>query len=237
MPIPLIKPYRMPTADDIPENVASWEVSPGRAVLLIHDMQKYFLAPFPAGRSPLAELIANATRLRQRCAELDIPVAYTAQPGAMTEEQRGLLKDFWGPGMSVSSAHREVIEQVAPDGTDRVFTKWRYSAFHRSDLAGFLRENGRDQLIVCGVYAHVGCLITACDAFTNDVQSFLVADAIADFSLEYHMMALSWAAQRCSVTPTTETVLNWLDQSLLARSGLGPPQNVRDGNAPIPHAI
>ncbi|CAO0836759.1 hypothetical protein SMICM17S_04668 [Streptomyces microflavus] len=28
-----------------------------------------------------------------------MPVAYTAQPGSMTPEQRGLLKDFWGPGI------------------------------------------------------------------------------------------------------------------------------------------
>lgn len=160
----------------------------------------------------MVELVDNVTQLRQRCAEFNVPITYTAQPGGMTEEQRGLLKDFWGPGMAVSAAHREVINQIAPTGTDRIFTKWRYSAFHRSDLAEFLRENGRDQLIVCGVYAHVGCLMTACDAFTNDVQSFLVADAIADFSLEYHRLALNWAAQRCSVTPTTATVLGWLDQ-------------------------
>lgn len=50
MTIPPIEPYQMPAADDLPENVASWQVDPSRAVLLIHDMQKYFLAPFPAGQ-------------------------------------------------------------------------------------------------------------------------------------------------------------------------------------------
>jgi len=30
---------------------------------------------------------------------LGVPVAYTMQPGSMTDDEGGLLKDFWGPGM------------------------------------------------------------------------------------------------------------------------------------------
>ena len=71
-------------------------LDPRRAVLLIHDMQRYFLRPFPAGKAPAADLLRNATLLRARCAELGIPVAYTAQPDGMTEQQRGLLKDVCG---------------------------------------------------------------------------------------------------------------------------------------------
>ena len=66
---------------------------------------------------------------------------------------------------------------------------------------------GRDQIIVCGVYAHIGCLVTVCDAFMQDLQPFLVADAVADFSLEHHAMALTYAAQRCAVTVVTRGLL------------------------------
>ncbi|MNJ60933.1 putative isochorismatase [compost metagenome] len=69
-----------------------------------------------------------------------------------------------------------------------------------------MREAGRDQLIICGVYAHVGVLFTAVEAFTNDIQTFLVADAVSDFSEKYHRMALEYAAQRCAVVCTTEDV-------------------------------
>jgi isochorismate hydrolase len=208
--IPTIEPYPMPRADELPANTAKWTVDPDRTVLLIHDMQRYFLAPFPAGRSPVVELVANIRSLRDRCAALGIPVAYTAQPGGMTDEQRGLLKDFWGPGMTLSPEHRQVVAGLEPAEHDHVFTKWRYSAFHKSDLLDVLRRNGRDQLIVCGVFAHVGVLMTAVDAYSNDIETFLVADAVADFSLDHHRLALTYAAERCAVTPMTETVLRAL---------------------------
>ncbi|WP_374984531.1 isochorismatase family protein [Streptomyces fradiae] len=203
--IPPIEPYPLPSAGDLPGGTAQWTADPDRAVLLVHDMQRYFLRPFPA---PLREeLVGNAALLRERAVATGMPVAYTAQPGGMTDEQRGLLKDFWGPGMRVDPADREVVEPLSPGPDDRVFTKWRYSAFFRSGLLEWMRGLGRDQLVVCGVYAHVGVLMTAVDAFTHDIRPFLVADAVGDFSASYHRLAVEYAAQRCAVVTTTGTVL------------------------------
>ena len=204
--IPTIQPYAMPTAGDMPVNTADWRIDPGRAVLLVHDMQRYFLEPL-AGAGPRDELIANAVELRDRCAALDIPIGYTAQPGAMSPADRGLLRDFWGPGMRVDPADRDVVEPLAPGPADWRFAKWRYSAFFRSDLLARMRAAGRDQLILCGVYAHVGVLTTAIDAFTNDIRPFLVGDAVADFSVGHHLMALEYAADRCAVVVATKGVL------------------------------
>ncbi|WP_228452984.1 isochorismatase family protein, partial [Streptomyces alkaliterrae] len=191
-------PYPLPRPDELPAPVVDWRADPRRAVLLVHDMQEYFLRPFPAEQPPRAQLLSNAARLRGTCAELGVPVAYTAQPGGMTPEERGLLADFWGPGMRTSAEHRRVVEGLEPGPEDWTFTKWRYSAFFRSGLLERMRAAGRDQLVLCGVYAHVGVLMTAVDAFSHDIQPFLVADAVADFSAEHHRMALEYAAQRCA---------------------------------------
>ena len=208
--IPPIEPYPMPSEGDLPENVARWTADPERAVLLIHDMQRYFVRPFPPDESPGADLVRNTTALREQAAALGVPIAYTAQPGGMSDQERGLLKDFWGPGMQVSPADRQVIDPLAPTEDDWVFTKWRYSAFFKSELLERMRRSGRDQLIVCGVYAHVGVLMTAVDAFTNDIQTFLVADAVADFSETYHRSALVYAAERAAVVTTTKSLLTEL---------------------------
>jgi trans-2,3-dihydro-3-hydroxyanthranilic acid synthase len=200
--IPPIEPYSLPGGADLPGNTADWVADPRRAVLLVHDMQRYFLRPFPAGLR--ANLIGNVELLRRTCAAAGVPVAYTAQPGSMTEQQRGLLKDFWGPGMRVDPADRDIVEPLVVSEDDWVFTKWRYSAFFRSDLLARMRAHGRDQLVVCGVYAHVGILMTAVEAFTNDIETFLAADAIADFSAEHHRSTLRYAATRCAVVATTE---------------------------------
>ncbi|MCZ7417479.1 MULTISPECIES: isochorismatase family protein [unclassified Streptomyces] len=203
--IPPIEAYPMPAPGDLPANTARWTPDPARAVLLVHDMQRYFLAPVPA--TVRTWLVHNTSAVRDRCAALGVPVAYTAQPGDMTAEQRGLLADFWGPGMRAAPPDREVVEELAPTDGDWRLTKWRYSAFFNSPLLERMRASGRDQLVLCGVYAHVGVLMTAVDAFTHDIQPFLVADAVADFSAQYHRMALDYAAERCAVVLTAKEVL------------------------------
>ncbi|MFF8607243.1 isochorismatase family protein [Streptomyces sp. NPDC015346] len=208
--IPAIAPYPLPTPDDLPANTARWAPDPARAVLLVHDMQEYFLRPLAGARSLRDELVDNIAALRGRCEELGVPVGYTTQPGGMTDEQRGLLKDFWGPGMRVDPADRHVVGRLAPAPHNWLFTKWRYSAFFRSDLLSRMRSEGRDQLILCGVYAHVGVLATAIEAFTHDIQTFVVADGVADFSPEHHRMAIEYAAQRCAVVGLTRGLLGQL---------------------------
>lgn len=204
--IPVIASYSLPTADELPANTATWKVDPSRAVLLVHDMQPFFLRPLP--ESPCTQLIDTVAGLVHRARAVGVPVAYTAQPGGMTTEERGLLKDFWGPGMRADPADRAVVGPLAPVQGDWLLTKWRYSAFFRSGLLARMRETGRDQLVVSGVYAHVGVLMSAVEAFTNDIETFLVGDAVADFSLEHHRMALDYAAGRCAVvTPAEEMFL------------------------------
>ncbi|MER7502211.1 isochorismatase family protein [Nonomuraea pusilla] len=200
MALPVIEPYALP--GEPPRGRVAWNLDPGRAALLVHDMQNHFLAPFKAG--PIPEVIANIRRLRERCAALGVPVLYSAQPGAQEPRLRGLLTDFWGPGLGAEPSAAAIVGPLRPADPSAVLTKWRYSAFVRTDLDERLR--GRDQLVLVGVYAHIGVLATALDAFMRDIQPFVVADAVADFSLGHHRGALDYAAQRCAAVVTTAQV-------------------------------
>lgn len=219
MSIPRVAPYPLPRLEEIPASTASWRPDPDRAVLLIHDMQRYFVGFFGPENPTMATVVANIAALRAAAARRGIPVIYTAQPGDMTPSERGLLRDMWGPGMSSRPEHRDIIPELRPAAGDLVVTRWRPNAFVSTDLADQLRRRGRDQLVVCGIYAHVGCLLTAADAFCRDIEAFLVADAVADFSRDDHMMALIYAAKRCAVVLSTEgTTALWDTAELVARA-------------------
>ncbi|GIG65185.1 isochorismatase family protein [Phytomonospora endophytica] len=187
MPIPRIAPYPLPGADSLPPNRVDWRFVPERAVLLVHDMQRYFLDFYDGEFTSLYEGVA---RLRK----LGIPAVYTAQTAPQDPVSRGLLTDMWGPGIADRA---EIVAAVAPAAGEPVLEKHRYSAFVRSDLAERMAAMGRDQLVLCGVYAHIGILHTALDAFARDIKPFVVADATADFGREQHDRALSLVASTC----------------------------------------
>lgn len=217
-----IPPYALPEASDLPQNRVHWRVDPDRAVLLVHDMQNYFVDAYAPGTGPLDVVIPRIDALRRAANAEGVPVVFSAQPPDQHPDDRGLLGDFWGagPGAGPSARPRDtaVIDALQPGAEDHVLTKWRYSAFQRTDLRERMRAQGRDQLIITGIYAHIGCLMTACEAFMQDVQAFFVADATADFSLEDHRMAIRWAAERCAVATTAGAVTEQLRSRVGARS-------------------
>jgi bifunctional isochorismate lyase/aryl carrier protein len=210
MTIPKIASYPMPAAAAMPPNRVSWTPDPARAVLLIHDMQDYFLDFYDNAAAPIPTLLAHTRRLRDACDAAGVTVVYTAQPAQQSLADRGLLTDWWGPGLTAQPERAGVTPTLAPRAHDTVLVKWRYSAFVRSDLLERMRAQGRDQLIVCGVYAHIGCLMTSADAFMNDIQPFLAGDALADFSAGQHAMALDYVSQRCGVVSSTAHILDAL---------------------------
>ncbi|WP_199485256.1 isochorismatase family protein [Actinomadura craniellae] len=85
-----------------------------------------------------------------------------------------------------------------------------YGDFQQTPLARVMADLGRDQLIITGIYAHLGCLMTAREAFMRDIEVFFVADATADLSADHHLSATTYAAGRCTMALTTDRVLSML---------------------------
>jgi bifunctional isochorismate lyase/aryl carrier protein len=205
--LPTIEAYALPDAASIPASRVPWRIEARRAALLIHDMQNYFVRAFPVDGSPIRDVIAHIDGIRRACRAQGVPVYYSAQPGHQDPKERGLQSDFWGPGMTSSPEHRGIVTALAPEPGDTVLTKWRYSAFQRAPFEESLRALGRDQLIITGIYASIGCTLTAADAFMRDVQPFFVADAVADFTRARHDAAVAFVADRCAAPTTTVQVL------------------------------
>ncbi len=75
--------HRLPLADCRRTAAARgpWRPQRDRVALLVHDMQRYFLAAFDAGNAPLRPAVDNIARLLAHCRAHGIPVFYTAQHG------------------------------------------------------------------------------------------------------------------------------------------------------------
>ena len=207
MALPQIASYALPLDHELPKARGPWQIERNRAALLIHDMQNYFLRAFTPGSAPLTPATANIARLAAHCRSVGIPVFYTAQNGDQDRRDRGLQADIWGPGMTSALEHQAITPELTPEAGDIVLVKHRYSAFQRSNLETLMRVRGRDQLIVCGVYAHIGCMLTAAEAFQRDIEAFFAADALADFSREKHDLAVNYVSERCGVPMNTSQLI------------------------------
>ncbi len=208
--LPSIAAYDLPGEGEIPASRADWPLETDRAVLLVHDMQAYFVDAFTPGVAPIAPMTEAIARLIGAARVRGVPVFYTAQNGDQDRRDRGLQADLWGPGMRHAPEHQAIVAPLAPADGDIVLVKHRYSAFQRSNLETLMRARGRDQIIICGVYAHIGCLMTAGEAFQLDIQPFFAADALGDFSRAWHDAALSEVADCIGVVLSTRQIIEAL---------------------------
>ena len=221
MSLPAGIDYQAPL-HDLPSSRAPWRLDAARAAVLVHDLQRYFVTPYADGCPALAGALAAAERTVRAARAAGVPVIYTAQQGDQDPLDRGLQGDLWGPGMTADPEHTEIVAEVAPAVGDAIVAKHRYSAFARSDLADRLAAAGRDQLVIAGVYAHIGVTATALDAFQREIQPFLVADAVADLGAEQHRRALELIASCCGVVTLAADVTRTFQAATVATaSGTG----------------
>lgn len=209
--VPRIAPYDLPGADILAANRVNWSIEPGRSALLIHDAQKYWMRRFEDPQP----VIANISRLRDMARRKRIPVIFSGARSGDTPAMRGLAYDMWGAGIGAYAGHRpddaDIVPELAMEPDDLYIEKSRYSAFFRTDLDARLAARGIDQLILCGVYCHHGCLLTAADAYMRDIKVFFVVDATADHSRAYHEMAVTIIADSCAQAVLTDDLCCTLD--------------------------
>jgi bifunctional isochorismate lyase / aryl carrier protein len=201
-----IQPYAMPDARCLDLNKVNWPLDARDAVLLVHDMQQYWLDFFVDARPVLnaVQSLVQAARAAQ------VPIVYTRGERPKHQAERALGLDMWGPGLahpSITDADVMITASLTPHADDFVIDKVRVSAFYETPLPALLHKLGRKQLWVCGVFAHHGVMVSSIEAFMRNYKVQLIADALGDYSEDDHWMALRYVAQTCGQIQTLQQAL------------------------------
>lgn len=209
MSISKINNYELIQQHEYPTAKVNWTIDANKTVLLIHDMQDYFLSFYGANSVLIASVIEHIKQLKQWAKDHNVQVYYSAQPQKQSTEDRGLLTDMWGKGLTEPDKldQENITASIAPEDNDIILEKWRYSAFYRTQLGEDMQNQKKDQIIICGVYAHIGVLQTASVAFMDNIKPFVVEDAVADFSREDHIFALNYVQRNLGKVVTTAEII------------------------------
>jgi bifunctional isochorismate lyase/aryl carrier protein len=209
-----IFPYVMPTPAMLPEDTTGWTLDPGRVALVVLNLQRRFVRVLDQEGAPVAHLLANTARLVRAAHAAGVPVIHS-----VPAVERGPALYVRRPAGTDGPADRDgeaFAEQVEPRTGDAVLTARKHSAFARTRLDSRLRDLKRDQVVITGLFARVGVLMTAADAWVQDLEPFVVADAVADASAGSHEFALEWVADTCGVVTSTDRVVAVLDPAVPA---------------------
>ena len=200
-----ITPHALPSSKCLAYNKITWPLSSDRTVLLVPDMQNYCVDMFV----DKAAVISPAARLLKILRGARLPLVYCRGERAQTRFERGL--DFAVGGDGLNAAHVTehdcaIADAVAPEAESYVIEKSRHSAFFKTPLEELLRKMNRDQVVVCGVFAHHGVMVSIIDGYMRNFQMTLVADTLGDYSEEEHRFALKYVAQMCGSVSTVDGI-------------------------------
>jgi len=201
-----IAPYALPGEESVAYNKIVWDLNPERMVLLVHDMQNYWVDLF-VDRAPL---LANVSSLVSAFRAARLPVFFCRGERAKSRFERGLGLTVWGDGLNAAHVREEdceILSALAPRDDEYVIHKPRHSAFFQTELEPTLRKMNRDQVVVCGVFAHHGVMVSCIDGYMRNFQMTMVADALGDYSEPEHRMALQYVAQMCGSVSTLRRVI------------------------------
>ncbi len=157
---------------------------PDESVLLVIDMQNFFLDETSHAFIPVArEIVDNVNMLARAITDAGGKVVYTVH--VQDEGDEGIMAEWWRDVIR-EGVWAEIHPSVEIYGP--VLRKPRYSPFYRTDLEKHLK--GVKNIFIAGVMTNVCCETAARDAFVRDYRPFMLADATATVSEELHIASL-----------------------------------------------
>jgi len=164
-----------------------------KTAVIVIDMQYDFVgeeAVIPC-RAADPDLIPNIKKLLAYARSKGIPVIYTQEIHRKNHVDFGRELDRSEPVHCVEGTRGvEILDELAPEPTDYVIQKRRYSAFFQTDLEVLLKGLGVNTVILTGAATDVCVRATATDAQQHDLYVIVPRECVAGTTPKQHEAAL-----------------------------------------------
>jgi bifunctional isochorismate lyase/aryl carrier protein len=162
--------------------------TPGATVLLVVDMQGYFLDRASHAYLPSAShIIPGLISLSRAFRESGLPVVFTRHLN--TDNDAGSLGTWWNDIIRAD----DPLSEIAPEldtSLGVLLEKHQYDAFHETGLTEYLRERSVRRVVVTGVATHLCCETTARAAFVRGFEVTFPVDGTATYDEHHHLATL-----------------------------------------------
>ncbi len=203
-------------------------IEPEKTGLLFFDMLNvYYRNPKREIKSKALETVmANAVQLRDAARAASIPIFYAKadhRPDGSdtdplltdTDMRLNPWKDPERIGRQVPAAQHgsweaEVIDEIAPEPSDYLINKHRWSAFFQTHLELSLRARGIDTVLVSGGATEIGVASTAYSARDLGINLIIVKDACSSGHPEILAMYMDKVFPRMGRVRTTEQAIEMI---------------------------
>jgi nicotinamidase-related amidase len=117
------------------------------------------------------------------------------------------------PVIAAGTPQARIVEELAPQPSDDLVPKHRWSAFHGTYLDLALRARQVDTLLLCGGSTDVGIASTAFAARDYDYNLVIISDACTSPEQDNHAQFMNRIFPRMARVRTTAQVLQMLSNS------------------------
>jgi gluconolactonase len=195
------------------------DVDPGRAALIIQDLQNDVMAEggaFAESGAPQhakeQNVVENVKQLAGACRAAGIPVIhvhYIVEDGAPglkvnaplfqgVKEANALVRGTWGAA---------AVDGLEPQEGDFIVEKMRMNGWEGTRLEHLLKGLGRDTVIVTGAWTNMSVEHTARTGADKGYFMVVPEDGCSTMSAEWHNASINFALQNVSTVTTCAAVL------------------------------
>jgi nicotinamidase-related amidase len=190
----------------------SERLDPARTCLLLFDFLVGHVERDPQRYAPV---LANAAQLLRAARAAGAMVAHARadhRPDGGTTARTLHDSGPRPPLIKAGTREAQIVPELAPQSSDYLVPKHRWSAFHGTYLDLALRTRQVDTIVLCGGSTEIGVSSTAYAARDLDYNLLIAADACTSAKRDVHEQLMREVFPRLARVRTTAQILAMLEE-------------------------